>query len=48
MNPDPDETRGIRYADGGVGWGTLAYPDPERKARFDREWESVTPPKEPS
>ena len=38
---DPDEQRGIRYADGGIADVAVFYPDVERIAEFHREWARV-------
>lgn len=44
MEPDPDRDRGTHYADGGVTFGTLCYPDPDRIAAMHKEWEGKDGP----
>lgn len=36
---DPDKDRGIHYADGGIDWGVLCYPDPYLISMINAEWE---------
>lgn len=31
--------RGIQYANGGVDWGTVHFPDPDLIAAIHAEWE---------
>lgn len=31
--------RGIQYANGGDAWAPVHYPDPERVAAINKEWE---------
>ena len=40
---DPDNQRGIQYADGGVtGAERVYYPNPDKIKRYHEEWEGVT------